>query len=117
MNNIPTAEALIALRRLTVELLDVDAAVRAGSARHLLPVIETAVARVRERFGYDAWIGAGMVEDAGPPDQIVLHYMPVQRELTAEDAASFRETWEAAEPEGRVWLWPVFGKTPKEAMR
>ncbi len=117
MNNIATAEALIALHRMNLELLDVDAAARAGAAQYLLPVIEGAVELVRDRFGYDAWIGVGVVEDAGPPDQIVLHYMPVQQELSAEDVAAFEEAWEAAEPEMRVWLWPVFGKTPKEAMR
>lgn len=110
MNNIATVAALQELRRMQIELLDVDAAVRAGSVDYLLPAIQCVATKTRKYFGFDTWLGLSVVDDHGRlPDQLVMHYCPT-KELSAESADDFRTACEGVREFEQVWSWPMFGQ-------
>lgn len=111
MSNIATVAALQELRRLQIELLDVDAAVRAGSVDHLLPAIQCVATKTREHFGFGTWLGLSVVDDYGRlPDQLVMHYCPT-KDLSAESADAFRAACEGVIEFEQVWAWPMFGQS------
>lgn len=117
MNNISTVAALQELRRMRIELLDVDAAVRAGSADYLLPAIQCVATKTREHFGFDTWLGLAVVDDYGRlPDQLVMHYCPA-KDLSAEWADAFRTACENVPEFEQVWAWPMFGQVDVDAAR
>jgi len=91
-----------------IELLDVDAAVRAGSVDYLLPAISRVALKTREHFGLETWLGLSIVDDFGRlPDQLVMHYCPAI-DLSAKDADLFRTECEQEQAFEQVWAWPMF---------
>lgn len=108
MSSVATVAALQELRRMRIELLDVDAAVRAGSVDYLIPAIEQVASKTREHFGFDTWLGLTVVDDYGRlPDQLVIHYCPAT-DLSAEWADAFRTACENVREFEQVWAWPMF---------